>query len=437
MLEEGMSKKLNQLKMLFDEKDIVELTLAELFLIKESREQYAKWLQEEQMDVSIVHVFSLAELSTSYTGREIGMILRKSMESKPVLNKILRHNLFKEYSLELFNYSFKAAYSNFAEKIITILAENLTSLQTWSLPAALADLMGALCKKEEGNELTWIPYGGIGVLPVWVNRNGISTVFFSEMNERIRDFSKIIYYLCTGEIFTEEDWKPFSVKEDFQYENIVGVIPFGMELSRNAVDEKYLWPLRFSRKYTECLLIWDLCQHLDEQGKGIFLVPKGVLSREGNEKRLRRILVENGWLENVIYLPPRLLSNTPVPSAILVVHKGNTKEKIGLIDIEKNAEWYVNGRRSELNRWAVSEIAEMTVKGEGEHPAMRMVSAEVIREKDYNLNSEYYFEAMEDADNSEEGEEALDILYRDMEQARQEYWESHTKTIGLLDVREK
>lgn len=62
-------------------------------------------------------------------------------------------------------------------------------------------------------------------------------------------------------------------------------------------------------------------------GKALFIVHSGMLFNE-RDKKIRKFLLDNGYIESVIELAPRLFLETAISTNILLISKNNTKVKM-------------------------------------------------------------------------------------------------------------
>lgn len=119
-----------------------------------------------------------------------------------------------------------------------------------------------------------------------------------------------------------------------KYDYIVSNPPFKTDFSftRNEIEERWSTCSRFidgvpeiPKKKKEAMPIY-LCfiQHvlwaLNDAGKAAVVVPAGFLSiKDGIEEKIRRRIVNNGWLSGVIIMPRNTFANTATKVAVLFI----------------------------------------------------------------------------------------------------------------------
>ncbi len=126
----------------------------------------------------------------------------------------------------------------------------------------------------------------------------------------------------------------------------------------------------------------------------------GVLYRGGAEKKIRKYLVDNNYVDTVIQLPPDLFFGTTIATCIIVLKKSKADNSV--LFINASAEFVRGGNKNTLspaNRERV--LASFTARQDEDHFS-RLVTNEAIGENDYNLSVSSYVEA-------EDTSEAIDI----------------------------
>lgn len=131
------------------------------------------------------------------------------------------------------------------------------------------------------------------------------------------------------------------------------------------------------------------------RGRMAVVVSHGVLFRSGAELQIRRQLLEEGLVDAVIALPAKLLPNTPLPIALLVLRKDKSDRQVLLIDASrqfKHGKTQNQLREEDLAQIEATYVARANVEGYA-----RLVSLEDIFQNDCNLNVVRYVEAVEPA----------------------------------------
>lgn len=174
---------------------------------------------------------------------------------------------------------------------------------------------------------------------------------------------------------------PFNVKDWGQ--EAAAVDPFGRY--RRGV------PPRASADYA---FISHMVETLKPvRGRMAVVVSHGVLFRTGAELQIRRQLLEEGLVDAVIALPAKLLPNTSLPIALLVLRKDKSDGQVLFIDASRQFEHGKTQNRlrdEDLARIESTYVARADAEGYA-----RLVSLEDILQNDCNLNVVRYVEAVE------------------------------------------
>lgn len=131
---------------------------------------------------------------------------------------------------------------------------------------------------------------------------------------------------------------------------------------------------------------------LSDKGYLYSIVPNGILFRGGVEKKIRKVLVKERYLNCIIQLPERLFANTSIACSLLVTSK--IKEEnvlIGQLESEDLKDRnIINSIKNRCN-----------LKGK-----IRETSFEEILERDFNLSPNHYFQTI----NEEQDPSLADII---------------------------
>lgn len=116
----------------------------------------------------------------------------------------------------------------------------------------------------------------------------------------------------------------------------------------------------------------------------------GVLYRGGAEKKIRKYLVDNNYVDAVIQLPPDLFFGTTIATCIIVLKKSKTDNSVLFIDA--SAEFKRGGNKNKLTEPNQQKILEaFTQRHNADHFA-QLVSNEVIGANDYTISVSTYVE---------------------------------------------
>lgn len=135
----------------------------------------------------------------------------------------------------------------------------------------------------------------------------------------------------------------------------------------------------------------------------------GVLYRGGAERKIRKYLIDNNYVDAVIQLPPDLFFGTTIATCIIVLKKSKTDNSVLFIDA--SAEFKRVGNKNKLTEANQQHILDtFTTREDVDHVAA-LVSNEDIAANDYNIAVSSYVE-------QEDTREVIDITELNAEIAR-------------------
>ncbi|ROR73458.1 type I restriction-modification system subunit M [Bogoriella caseilytica] len=135
----------------------------------------------------------------------------------------------------------------------------------------------------------------------------------------------------------------------------------------------------------------------------------GVLYRGGAERKIRKYLIDNNYVDAVIQLPPDLFFGTTIATCIIVLKKSKTDNAV--LFVNASAEFKRSGNKNKLAPENQERILGLLGgRSDVDHLA-KLVPNEEIAANDYNIAVSSYVEA-------EDTREAIDITELNAEIAR-------------------
>ncbi len=128
----------------------------------------------------------------------------------------------------------------------------------------------------------------------------------------------------------------------------------------------------------------------EKTGRCAILLPHGVLFRD-EEYDVRRAMVQSDIVECVIGLGPNLFYNSPMEACIIVCNKNKPQDRKGkILMINAVSEVIRKNGESYLTEQHISRIANCYHQASEEDGFSKLVSLDILKEKDYNLNISLY-----------------------------------------------
>ena len=191
-----------------------------------------------------------------------------------------------------------------------------------------------------------------------------------------------------------------EIPENGAFDKIFANYPFGLKLRNTGSEGRYLQSLEgkdsnlvkgSSSEWIFNALVMDL---LKEDGKAIGIMPVGCLWRTP-EKAMRRYFVENGYVEAIIALPSNMFASTAIPTILIVLSRENNDVRfVDATDICQH------GRRQ--NEFSDNDIEIIVEALSNDSEYSKIVSVNEIREEDYNLDFNRYFNNVAEVENGVE-----------------------------------
>ena len=129
---------------------------------------------------------------------------------------------------------------------------------------------------------------------------------------------------------------------------------------------------------------------LANNGTAAIVCFPGVMYRGGAEKKIRKYLIDNNFIDCIIQLPSNLFFGTPIATCIMVLKKNKTDSKTLFIDASNKCIKVTNNNK--LTEDNIKHIVDEFVSRDDVDHFARCVSCEEIAENDYNLSVSKYVE---------------------------------------------
>lgn len=199
----------------------------------------------------------------------------------------------------------------------------------------------------------------------------------------------------------EDDWPFFDENDPLHSYNplyvdaVVSNPPYSQkwDSTNKETDPRYArFGLAPKSKADYAFLLHDLF-HVKPDGIMAIVLPHGVLSRGGEESEIRKKLIEANHIDSIIGLPSNIFFGTVIPTIIIVLKQKRKNTDILIIDASKG---YIKaGKNNKLRASDIKKITD-TLNDRKTIPTFsKIVTRELLRENEYNLNIPRYVDASE------------------------------------------
>ena len=206
---------------------------------------------------------------------------------------------------------------------------------------------------------------------------------------------------CEDTLISPQHW------DDEPFEVIVSNPPYSIKWAGDN-DPLLINDPRFSpagvlapKSKADLAFVMHILSWLASNGTAAIVCFPGVMYRGGAEKKIRKYLIDNSYIDCIIQLPDNLFFGTSIATCIMVLKKDRGNSDITFIDASKECVKVTNNNK--LTEENISRIVNAFAKREDVEYFSRLVPYEEVKEQDYNLSVSTYVE-------QEDTREKIDIV---------------------------
>lgn len=306
-------------------------------------------------------------------------------------------------------------------------------------PAEVSRVMARLVLKDKATTVkntVYDPTCGSGSLLIRVadaTPNGL-TIYGQEMDNATYALARMntILHGYTGADIRQGNTlaDPQFIGKDgrlMRFDFVVANPPFSQKNWMNGVNvaqdpyDRFRWGTPPAKNGDYAFLLHILAS-MNPTGRAAVILPHGVLFRGNAEGDIRRALVQQGYIEGIIGLPPNLFFGTGIPACILILDKEGATERREIFFMDASKGFMKDGDKNRLRERDIHKIVDVYLRAAEEPGYARRVPLEEIARNDFNLNIPRYIESAE-ADDAHDLAAHLrgGIPDRDLD-ALQRYW---------------
>jgi type I restriction enzyme M protein len=182
-----------------------------------------------------------------------------------------------------------------------------------------------------------------------------------------------------------------------QFDIVIANPPFSLsgpwkEIAENDTYGRFRFGIP-SDNYGDFTFLQHMLATLRPNGRLGIILPHGVLFRGGQEKKIRKALIEHDLIEAVIGLPPNLFYSTSIPACILILNKTKPPKRKGKILFLDAYQCYLEGTpQNRLREEDIDKILYSYESFEHEEKFSKPVLTKEIINYSYNLNIPLYID---------------------------------------------
>ncbi len=216
------------------------------------------------------------------------------------------------------------------------------------------------------------------------------------------------YNLCRINMFLHDiDYDKFSIAcddtltspqhwDDEPFELIVSNPPYSIHWEGNdnslLINDPRVAPAGFlaPKSKADLAFVMHCLSWLAPNGTAAIVCFPGVMYRGGAEKKIRKYLVDNNFIDCIIQLPSNLFYGTSIATCIMVLKKNKTDN--GILFIDASNEFIKSGNSNQLTPDNIDKIVDAFAKREDVDHFAYFAAFDEIEENDYNLSVSTYVE---------------------------------------------
>ncbi|MDB4777828.1 N-6 DNA methylase [bacterium] len=178
-----------------------------------------------------------------------------------------------------------------------------------------------------------------------------------------------------------------------QFDRVISNPPFALKVRQGELehDQHHRFRYGIAGRNADFAFIQHMIASLKPSGVMAVVTTHGVLFRGGREGEIRQRILEDDLVEAVIGLPPSIFYGTAISTAILVINKNKSPERVGkVLFINADKEFQKDGTRNVLRPENVQRIVS-TFRDYSEIERFSAVATlDEIQANSFNLNIARY-----------------------------------------------
>lgn len=202
----------------------------------------------------------------------------------------------------------------------------------------------------------------------------------------------------------EQDWPYFDESDDgkpipgtydyLQVDAVVSNPPYSQNWDpvNKEADKRFKeYGLAPKGKADYAFLLHNL-YHIKDDGIVTIVLPLGVLFRGGDDEKIRSSLVEHNNIDTIIGLPANIFFGTQIATIIMVLRKDRRNDE-GVLIVDASKGFVKERKNNKLRASDIRRIADTVIHRREIPKYSRLVSRDLIRQNNYNLNIPRYVDS--------------------------------------------
>jgi len=175
------------------------------------------------------------------------------------------------------------------------------------------------------------------------------------------------------------------------FDIVIANPPFSQNYTKDGMKFKERFNFWMPTKgKADFMFVQHMVASINNAGRMAVVMPHGVLFRGGEERKFREWLINRGYLEAVIGLPPALFYGTGIPASVIIINKKDAENRDGVLFINADREYKEGKVQNKLRPEDIEKIAYTYNHKKVIEKYSKLVSKEELAKEEYNLNIRRY-----------------------------------------------
>ncbi|MCX5805122.1 MAG: N-6 DNA methylase [Proteobacteria bacterium] len=142
------------------------------------------------------------------------------------------------------------------------------------------------------------------------------------------------------------------------FDVVIANPPFSQNYTKDGMKFKERFNFWMPTKgKADFMFVQHMVASVNNAGRMAVVMPHGVLFRGGDERKFREWLINRGYLEAVIGLPPALFYGTGIPASVIVINKKDAHLRDKVLFINADREYREGKNQNKLRPEDIEKIA--------------------------------------------------------------------------------
>lgn len=223
----------------------------------------------------------------------------------------------------------------------------------------------------------------LAVMNMWLHGNPTAEIWrentLSDPHWLDRDQLKTFDFVVANPPFSNKAWKTGFDPENDPYGRFEG---FGIPPPKNG----------------DYAFLLHIIKSMKSKGKAAVILPHGVLFRGNAEAKIRKNIIQRGYIKAILGLPTNLFFGTGIHACVIILDKENAVPRRSIFMIDASKGFIKDGNKNRLREQDIHKIVDVFTNHLEVLKYSRMIPFDKIEKNEYNLNISKYIDSQIEED---------------------------------------